>query len=137
LINITSTHSWEAEFPAAATAELLRYGRKTFEYTHEFYEVRNPAGEIVLTAGVAVWSPLRPPELWIVLAKPYFRNLRESLAVTGEALATPVSRWPSLVCEVMKTAKRELHFVNYFGWVPTGRKSLRPDGDNYIQFGVV
>ena len=137
MIKVVDDHLWEAQYPAETVATLLRYGAGTFRHTLEFYEIRNPAGELVMTAGVALWSMVRPPEIWTVLAKPYFVNLRESLAITREAMQLPLRNWPGLVCDVLAASKKEMHFVQYLGWQPTGRRSLRPDGDKYIQFGVL
>lgn len=130
------TFPWEGEYPASTCAALLRYGEETLNFTKCFYEVRREDGALILGAGVAVWSFVRPPELWIILAKPYFTNLRSSLRLTKKALELPASTYPNLVCDVEKTAKRELHFVQHMGWVPTGQASLRPHGEDYIQFKV-
>lgn len=136
MVQETESMSWEAEYPAAATANLLRFGAETLARTLRFYEVRNPAGEIILNAGVALWSFSRPPELWLVLAKPFFRNLREALRLGREAVKLPVSQYEGLICDVACDNQAELHFARHLGCRPTGRPSLRPDGDQYIQFGV-
>lgn len=127
---------WEGEYPSSTFATLLRYGRESLDYTKEFYEVRTPSGELILGAGVALWSFARPPELWTILAKPYFLNLRESLRLTRAALSIPAEKYANLVCDVEKNSKKELHFVKHMGWVPTGQPSLRPNGNQYIQFKV-
>ena len=128
--------SWETEFPAAATAAMLRDGADTLVFTQRYYEVRNPQGELIMALGVAVWSFARPPELWVVLGKPYFVNVRKSLNITRADMALPVSHYPGLVCDVRKDNAMELHFVKHHGWTPTGKRSLRPNGDSFIQFGV-
>lgn len=136
MIKEVETMPWEAEYPARVTAAMLRYGMDTLLYTKRYYEVRNSSGELILGAGVALWSFARPPELWIMLAKPYFLNLRESLRLTAEALPVPATQYPNLVCDVLKTNKSEIHFVRHMGWRPTNQRSLRPRGDDYIQFEV-
>lgn len=136
MIKEVDTMPWEGEYPARVVAAVLRYGADTLTFTQKYYEVRNLQGELILGAGVALWSFSRPPELWVMLAKPYFVNLRESLRFTKEALRLPASQYPGLVCDVAKTNKTELHFVYHCGWQPTGRRSLRPKGEDYIQFGV-
>ena len=136
MIKEVDTMPWEAEYPARVTAALLRYGRDTLLYTQKFYEVRNVRGELILGAGVALWNFVRPPELWIMLAKPYFVNLRDSLRETAVALALPKQQYPNLVCDVARDNKAELHFVKHIGWRPTGQPSLRPNADRFIQFGV-
>lgn len=136
MVQETEGMSWEAEYPATAVANLLRFGMETLARTLRFYEVRNPAGEIILNAGVALWSFSRPPELWIVMAKPFLFNLRESLRLSLEAMKLPAAQYEGLVCDVARDNRAELHFVYHLGCKPTGRPSLRPDGDKYIQFGV-
>lgn len=136
MIKEVDTLPWEGEYPARVTAAMLRYGADTIAFTKRYYEVRNPAGEMIMGVGVALWSFSRPPELWVMLAKPYFTNLRQALAISREAMALPVSQYEGLVCDVLKTNKTELHFVQHHGWRPTGARSLRPNGDLYTQFGV-
>ena len=131
---------WEGEFSAAALEPMLRdimYNNgQTLGRTDRFYEVRNAAGEIIVATGVAVWSFVRPPEMWLLLAKPFLRNVRDSILRTREAQRLPAARYPNLVCDVAKDNKRELHFVRALGWVPTGVASLRPNGADFIQFKV-
>lgn len=127
---------WEGEYPARVTAAMLRYGRDTLTFTRQFYEVRNVRGELILGVGVALWNFVRPPELWVMLAKPYFLNVRESLKVSREALALPVEQFPGLVCDVLNGNKTEEHFVWAHGFRPTGQPSLRPNGGAYTQYGV-
>ncbi len=136
MIKEVDTLPWEAEYPARVTATMLRYGTDTLRYTKRYYEVRNPRGELILGAGVALWSFARSPEIWIMLAKPYFVNLRESLRLTAAAMILPKMHYPSLVCDVDRDSATELHFVKHLGWVPSKLPSLRPDGHKYIQFEV-
>jgi len=136
MVNEVTDFPWEGEYLAATTATILR-GAETLMYTKRFYEVRNQRGELLLSAGVALWSFVRPPELWLHLAKPYFVNLRESLRITIEAMALPADQYPGLVCDVRKDNVTELHFVKHCGWRPTGHASLRPNGEDFIQFEVM
>ena len=128
---------WEGEYPAPQMARFIRNQAETLMYTKRFYEVRNDSGELILGAGVALWSFVRPPELWLLLAKPYFVNLRDSLRLTKMAMALPAEQYSGLVCDVRKTNKAEMHFVKHCGWRPTGHASLRPHGENFIQFEVM
>ena len=131
---------WEAEFTARATAGMLRdmtrNNAQTLGRTDRFYEVRNAAGEIILAAGVSVWSFVRPPELWLLLVKPFMRSLRDSLILTREALQLPLRHYPNLVCEVRRDNQTELRFVAACGWHISGDLSLRPNGEDFIQFKV-
>lgn len=127
---------WEGEYPSATFAKLLKHRDETLGFTRSFYEVRRADGALILGAGVAVWSYVRPPELWLILAKPYFENLRESLRLTRAGLRLPAETFPYLVCEVEHGMRREEHFVKHMGWVPSGQPSLRPDGHNFTQFRV-
>jgi hypothetical protein len=127
---------WEGEYPGATVATFLRHGADTLIYTQRYYEVRNPAGALILGVGVALWSFVRPPELWVLLAKPYFADLRESLRITREAQVLPLSQYSGLVCDVARNNAVENHFVKHMGWSPSGNESLRPDGHKYIQFEV-
>lgn len=127
---------WEAKFPTASVASMLRYGGDTLAFTRKFYEVRQEDGQIIMAAGVAIWSMVRPPELWVMPAKPYFVNLRSSLRTTRAAMALPVAQFPGLVCEVERDNAVELHFVKFMGWVESGRRSIRPNGERFIQFKV-
>lgn len=136
MVNEVEDFPWEGEYPSGPFAKLLKHSAETLGYTHSFYEVRRPDGTLILAAGVAVWSFVRPPELWLILAKPYLKNLRENLHLTREALHLPLKKYPDLVCEVEKGYKREEHFVKHIGWKPSGYPSLRPDGHNFTQFRV-
>lgn len=135
-VNQVVDFPWEGEYSAESVAGFLANSAEVFGYTKAFYEVRRPDGALILGAGVAVWSFARAPEMWIMLAKPYFENLRESLRVTRDALSLPAEVFPHLTCEVKKTSAKELHFVKHMGWVPTGEPSIRPNGHNYIPFRV-
>lgn len=137
MVREVDTFPWEGEYPAASVARFISCQSETLMYTQRFYEVRNAAGELILGAGVALWSFVRPPELWLMLAKPYYVNLRDSLRLTKAALALPAADYEGLVCDVRKDNVSELHFVKHCGWVPTGRPSLRPHGENFIQFEVM
>lgn len=136
MIREVEDFAWEAEFPASTVAKFLRDGADTLAFTQRYYEVRNPRGELIMVLGVALWSFARPPELWLLLAKPYFVNLRKSLQITRAAMALPISQYPGLVSDVRRDNVAELHFVQHHGGRPTGRKSLRPNGADFIQFGV-
>ena len=136
MIKEVDTMPWEAEYPARVTAAMLRYGADALAYTKKFYEVRNVSGELIMGVGVALWSFARPPEMWIMLAKPYFVNLRDSLRTSRAALHLPASQYPGLVCEVKKGNAAEEHFVLVHGFRPTGQPSLRPNGAAFTQYGV-
>lgn len=136
MVSEVDTMPWEAEYPARVTALMLRYGAETIAYTQKFYEVRNPKGEMILGAGVALWNFARPPELWMLIAKPFFVNIREGLRLTRRALYLPASQYPNLVCDVRKDNVTELHFVRHLGWAPSGQPTLRPNGEAFIQFKV-
>lgn len=131
---------WETEFDSATMAQILRgykFGRHdTMEYTQTFYTVNRPDGTILLAAGVAIWSFVRQPELWLILAKPFFANLRESVKLTSEVWNIPAQTYPNLICEVRKDSPRDYRFAEHFGWQLTGQPSLRLDGEDYIQFGI-
>lgn len=135
-ISIVNEFPWEGEYLMAGLRELLLYGKQTFDKTWVFYEVRNVRGEIVMTAGVAVWSLVRQPEAWLLLTKAFSQNLRESLELTREALSLAGARFPGLICEVLADNAADLRFAKAVGWKPTGVPSLRNDGFTYIQFGV-
>jgi hypothetical protein len=127
---------WEAELTVPALRQWIGAGEVTRAFTQQYYEIRSIDGALVAVAGVAVWSLTRAPEAWILLAKPYFTHLRESLRLTREALHFAAQQYPGLISEVHRENAVELHFASHVGWVPTGRRCLRPDGDNYIQFKV-
>lgn len=127
---------WEGEFGAAQTAQLLRSGADTLECTLSWYEVRNPAGEVLMLAGVALWSFVRPPELWTALCVPFARNLRESLTLTRDAIRLPISQYPGLVCEALWADWKAQNFIRKLGFTPSSRESLRPNGHLYRQFEV-
>lgn len=136
MINEVEGMPWEGKYPANVTASLLRYGADTLQFTHSYYEVRNPKGELIVGLGVAIWNLVRPPELWIMLAKPYFANLRQSLRITRAAQRLPISEYPGLVCDVARDSVVEQHFVEHCGWRPTGSASLRPAAEDFIQYGA-
>jgi hypothetical protein len=136
VIKEVDTMPWEGEYPARVTAVMLRYGADTLAYTKKFYEVRNVKGELIMGVGVALWNFARPPELWIMLAKPYFTDLRRSLTISRAALHLPAYDYPGLVCDVKNGNKVEEHFVRSHGFRPTGQPSLRPNGAAYTQYGV-
>lgn len=125
---------WEAEFSSEVTSNFLRNKNDVLIKSIRFYEVRDPSGAIILAAGIGVWSYVRRPELWIAMAKPFLRNLRQSVKLTREALQLPASQYPDLICEVRKNTPTHVNFVKHFGWRPTGVGSIRPDGDNFIQY---
>lgn len=131
---------WEAAFGPATAGKILRGYKKghhdTMDKTHTFYTVHRPDGAIILAAGVAVWSFVRRPELWLILAQPFTENLRESLRLTKEVWRVPSQKYPNLICEVDKHNAQELHFARYFGWRETGERCIRPGGADYIQFEV-
>ncbi len=132
--------SWEPEFTATALSGMLRDIRfnnsQTLGRTKAFYEVLDEAGDILLEAGVAVWSYTRPPELWLMLAKPFFKSLRNSVVLTREALRLPASKFDRLICEVRNTDLAEMRFVKHFGWRPSPNPSFRPDAHLFTQFEV-
>lgn len=127
---------WEAELPAAVTANLWKNRNDTLVKTRTYYTVHNPSGEIIMVAGVGIWSFVRNPELWVGLAKPFYRNLRESVRLTREALRLPVSQYPNLICEVETTNRVNAAFAEHFGWRRTGIRSIRPDGELYTQYEI-
>lgn len=136
VVNELAGMEWEGEFGAERTAQLLRTGDDVLNCTLSWYEVRNPAGEVLMIAGVALWSFVRPPELWTMLCTPYTRNLRESLTLTREAIRLPISQYPGLVCETRRTDLAAQSFARKLGFRPSERRSLRPNGELYRQFEV-
>lgn len=112
-----------------AQAQFVRYAKR-------FYEVRNPAGALILIAGVCVWSLARKPELWIMLGKPYLQNLRESVLLSREALRLPAMTFPGLICEVRKDDKPALSFAKHCGFREITASSLRKNGEDFIQLEV-
>lgn len=128
---------WEGRYAPSLTASLLSPSETTTRaFTQRFYEVRRHDGEIILAVGVAVWSFVRKPELWVALAEPFTERLRESFQLTREALALPAAEWPDLICEVHKDDRPSLNFAKRIGWRPTGEACLRPGGEDFIQFEV-
>lgn len=131
---------WEAQFDSSTTAAILRGYNEghhdTMDKTQTFYTVHAEDGTLILAAGVAVWSYVRRPELWLILAKPFTQHLRQSLRLTKEVWTVPSERYPNLICEVKRDNAQELHFARYFGWRETDERCIRPGGADYIQFEV-
>jgi len=129
---------WEAQFDAATCTVMLgdmtRNNSQTLGRTLRFFEVRNPAGDIILVSGVALWGVTRPPELWMMMAKPFTNLLRESLYLTREGLRLPLSIYGRLVADVANDNAKELNFVKKLGFRPTGERSVRPGWEDVTQF---
>lgn len=117
---------WEGEFLAKDVALLIKYKYETLKYTKRFYAVRNPSGEMIMGAGVALWNFARPPEIYIMLCAPFVYNLRESFQLSKEALRLPVHTFGRVVCDVYSADERAVNFARKFGFTPNGQKSLRP-----------
>lgn len=140
MVREIDSFSWEPQFLPSATANMLADladRGETLGRTKRFYLVYDQRGDIIAEAGVALWAFTRPPELWIMIAKPFMRNLRESLHITREALELPKSQFHHLVAECYLQEHKSINFVKKLGFRPTGAISVRPNGQNFIQFEVV